>query len=188
MLQSKRGDSSWIQTYTGGLFWVLDPHPDDVRIEDIAHALAMKCRYGGHCKQFYSVAQHSYLLADQLAKSGITDNRVLLTGLLHDAAEAYTADIPRPVKQLIPEFKEVEVRVERVIAEKFNLIYPFPQGIKLFDTRMLETERRDLMEVPERPWSCSNVEPFEDEINAKDWDLAKMEFLKRFREFNGLGA
>lgn len=174
MLESKRGDSTWIQTYTGGLFWPLDPHADDVRIEDIAHALSMKCRFSGHCKQFYSVAQHSYLMVDHLESIGIMDKRVLLTALLHDAAEAYTADIPRPVKQLIPEFKEVEQRIERVIAEKFNLIYPFPQGIKDFDTKMLETERRDLMEVPERPWACLGVDPFADEINPRDWDLAKM--------------
>lgn len=60
-IRQRRGD--WMQTYTGRQFWPLDPLPEDVFIEDIAHALSMQCRYAGHVTRFYSVAEHSVLIA-----------------------------------------------------------------------------------------------------------------------------
>ena len=60
--QGRKGD--WILTYSGIEFWPLDPRPEDVRIEDIAHALSMQCRFAGHCDRFYSVAEHSIRVAD----------------------------------------------------------------------------------------------------------------------------
>lgn len=78
-----------IQTYTGRKFWPLDPRPEDVCIEDIAHALSLKCRFGGHCKRFYSVAQHGALVCNTLNVNGGRRSPVLLMqGLMHDAAEA----------------------------------------------------------------------------------------------------
>ncbi len=59
---------NWLATYTGRKWFLLDPHPDDVAIEDIAHGLSMVCRFGGHCRHFYSVAQHSLLVCGGIAE------------------------------------------------------------------------------------------------------------------------
>lgn len=84
--------SDWMQTYTGRVFWPLEPRPEDVDIVDIAHALANLCRYGGHSKVFYSVAHHSVLV------SQIVPPADALWGLMHDSAEAYVIDLIRPIK------------------------------------------------------------------------------------------
>jgi len=130
----------WHQTYTGKKFWPLDPHPDEICIEDIAHALSLLCRFGGHCKEFYSVAQHSVLGANELFweyKENNTDADYIsfaIHFLLHDATEAYLCDLPRPIK--------------RAITTKFNLDYPMPEIVNVTDSRMLLTEKRDLLTDP----------------------------------------
>ena len=82
----------WIETYTGRKFFPLNPRARDLCIEDIAHALAMTCRYNGHCSEFYSVAQHSCIVSD------LCEERWKMAGLMHDAAEAYLGDVVSPVK------------------------------------------------------------------------------------------
>jgi hypothetical protein len=109
-------NEGWIQTYTGKKFYLTDPTPDMVCLEDIAHALSMQCRFAGHTKQFYSVAQHSILVANL-----ITEDELKIYGLLHDASETYLVDIPKPLKQLIPKYKSLEIRAMKAIAAKFNL-------------------------------------------------------------------
>ena len=81
-------NGSWLQTYTGIQFWPLDPRPEEIDIQDIAHALSLLCRFNGHCQRFYSVAEHSVHVSTILAPE------FGLWGLLHDAAEAYLSDIP----------------------------------------------------------------------------------------------
>src|SRR4051794_15527189 len=88
----------WITTFSRRQFWPLDPHSDEIHIEDIAHSLSQQCRFGGHSRSFYSVAQHSCLV------SALCKANDALWGLLHDASEAYLGDIPRPLKSL-PEFE-----------------------------------------------------------------------------------
>src|SRR6266700_4788978 len=102
-----RGD--WIQTAMGRKFWPMDPRSGEVFIDDIAHALSMLCRFGGHCIRFYSVAEHSVLL------SRVAEPRFKLWALLHDASEAYLADVPRPVKPALVGYKDAEERVQRAI-------------------------------------------------------------------------
>jgi hypothetical protein len=87
----------YIVTYTGRRFHFLDPKIDEISIEDIAHALSNVCRFTGHTKRFYSVAEHSCLV------SALCDNR--LEGLLHDASEAYMSDLSSPLKMLVPDYK-----------------------------------------------------------------------------------
>src|SRR5262245_27549306 len=106
-IQMSQRIGDWMQTISGRKFWPLDPRPEEVCIEDIGHALSLVCRFGGHCHTFYSVAEHSVrvsLLAEDMAKSSAhwTDENIrmiALSGLLHDAAEAYIGDMVRPLKR-----------------------------------------------------------------------------------------
>lgn len=140
----RKGD--WMQTYTGLAFWPPDPRPDEIRLEDIAAAISKLCRYGGHCRRFYSVAEHSVLVASR------APDHLKLAALMHDAAEAYVVDVPRPLKPFIPGYKEIEERVEQAIAARFNLPWPLSDEIKQLDERIIEDERTQAMSEPPRFW------------------------------------
>ena len=101
-------------TYTGRQFFPLTPRQEDIDIEDIAHSLSRLCRFNGHCKSFYSVAEHSYRI------SYIVPPEFALWGLLHDAGEAYLSDLPRPIKHQIPEFIEIEERLLKDITKVYD--------------------------------------------------------------------
>lgn len=152
----------WIQTYTGRKFYPLDPRPDDVCLEDIAHALAMKCRYAGHCREFFSVAQHSVMVSKMLPPYAAK------WGLLHDAAEAYLPDICRPIKGafwiwpstvVVDTFTAYEDQLLKVIGQALGLPWPVPGCVAKADLVCLERERRQLMGPPPEEWDT-----------AKFWD------------------
>lgn len=132
------GNSS-IETYSGKFFEVMDPQVDQIELYDIAHALSMLCRFGGHCEAFYSVAEHSVLV------SLLVSPENALAALLHDASEAYLVDIPRPVKPFLENYKIMENAILEKIAEKFSLPYPFAEEIKLANNAQLKTEAKYLM-------------------------------------------
>lgn len=85
-----------IETYTGLMFDFVRPLPDQVCIEDVAHALANTCRFGGHIQRFYSVAQHALLVRDLVIEAGYPG--LSYAALHHDSAEAYIGDAPTPLK------------------------------------------------------------------------------------------
>lgn len=119
---------NWIETYTGKKFYPLNPHPEDVDIIDIAHSLSMQCRFNGHSRVFYSVAEHSIIVAKEL--SGYS-KLIQLYGLLHDAAEAYLCDLPRPLKNQIKDYRPFETQVQEVIWKAFNLPSPTESDRKI---------------------------------------------------------
>lgn len=133
---------TYIETYSGHFFPLLNPTEQDVRIKDIANALSKICRFTGHTSRFYSVAEHSWHCANVLMDQ---PREVQLAALLHDASEAYCADISSPLKQLLPNYKEIEDRIASVIFSKYNLKYPFDNLIKFADLTMLNTEAHYLM-------------------------------------------
>lgn len=161
-----------IQLASGRLFNPLDAKPDQIHLEDIAHALSLKCRFNGHSMRFYSVARHSILVARHCS-----DSR---WGLMHDAAEAYLADVPRPLKPHLRGFIEMENRLMVVIAERFNLGPP-PSDLNLVDLQALAAERRQLMR-PGPVWEdLEGVEPLAEIIppTLSHWD--EIEFIERAR-------
>ena len=87
----------YIQTVSGRRVNPLDPSPDDIDVHDIAVALSNQCRFGGHTRRYYSVAQHACIVSDQMLERG-ADAQDALWGLLHDASEAYLVDLPHPLK------------------------------------------------------------------------------------------
>lgn len=140
----RRGD--WMQTYTGRQFWPIDPRPEDLSIIDIAHALSLLCRYNGHCTKFYSVAEHSVLMA------GFASPENALCALLHDAAEAYLSDVPRPAKRFLANYKSFEHQINECVAHRFGLPYPWPQEVIELDNRILADEKEQIMAPAPADW------------------------------------
>lgn len=184
-LRSQETDSDdrggWIQTRTGRQFFPLNPKPEDVCLEDIAHPLAMQCRFTGHCKYHYSIAQHSVLVSLHC------DPQDALWGLLHDASEAYLVDVPRPLKR-IPEFAEVYLRAEKslmdVICAHFGLPTTMPGSVHFADGAALATEKRDLMAIPPAPWE-DLPPPWPEPIKEMSPEAARDLFYARFHELVG---
>ena len=157
---------SWIQTFTGLRVDPLAPDADALALADIAHALSLLCRFNGHCRVFYSVAEHSVRVARALPREHAP------WGLLHDASEAYLADIPRPLKRRLPDYEAAEERFMRVVATRFGLPWPMPAAVHEADTRLLATEARDLMGADPRAWGLA-VEPLSGAIAP--WSPAEAE-------------
>ena len=138
---------SWIETASGKQMWPLEPRPEDVCIEDIAHALSLLCRYNGHCRFFYSVGQHSINCAKHALRQEHS-YRVALLALLHDAAEAYVSDLARPIKPFVKGFGFIEYNLQQVIYEALKIKPPNPEEekvIKQIDGVLLVTEAPVLM-------------------------------------------
>lgn len=133
----------WMQTFTGRQFWPLDPRPDEIFIEDIAHALSMQCRYAGHCIEFYCTAQHSVLLAEAVCRAGGTLDEQRWA-LMHDAPEAYLVDVPRPVKPYLTGYRDFEDAIMAVICTRFGLSPVMPALVHEFDGRIIGDERANL--------------------------------------------
>lgn len=176
----------------GGYFDLENPTPEMVRIEDVAHALSMLCRWTGHCRFFFSVAQHSVLVAEALPPE------LALAGLLHDAAEAYVGDVSRPLAALLPDLRRVKERVEAAVAARFGVPHPMPPEVKAADVRLLRTEQRDLTSGSGDIWTgMEAVEPMPYRI-IPDWAAAyicvrpaqqprdaKRAFLQAFERYGG---
>ncbi|MBF0342510.1 MAG: phosphohydrolase [Magnetococcales bacterium] len=174
MVEKRAG--AWIQTYTGRQFWPMDARVEEIDILDIAHALSMLCRFNGHCRRFYSVAEHAVHVSRVVASPHAR------WGLLHDAAEAYLSDIPKPVKMELPAFHPWEERLLGVIGERFGLESRIPEAVKLADMRLLATEKAALMGPEPTPWP-GLPEPLPD-LRILCWspEVAREAFLKRFAE------
>ena len=173
----------WIQTYTGGNFYPLDPRSEDINIRDIAHSLSLLCRFNGHCTKFYSVAEHSVHVAAGVALA--TDSILEVRhALLHDSAEAYLSDVPRPTKGMMPGYKDLEKRVEDAIAVTFSLDTPLCTiAVKEIDFRMLSNEQTLCMAPPPLPWHLHPKGPVEG-ITIEFWapEEAEQRFLECYHQ------
>lgn len=167
--------AGWIQTYTGRQFWPLDPKPYDVAIEDIAHALAMQCRFGGHCLRFYSTAEHSVYVSHHCGDDA-------LAGLLHDGSEAYLLDMLAPIKQFMPDYKAAEKRCQAAVYQAFGLPEITPPRVKRADMRMLKTERMQIMAQTGDPWVIDSETPLDVRIVGWSPSVAEVAFIDRFRQ------
>lgn len=175
--------SPFIETYCGIAFHPLEPRPEDIRLEDIAHALAHQCRFSGHTRVFYSVAEHSVRVARLLREQG-WDKKTQRHGLLHDASEAYLVDIPAPLKRhpAFAGYVEAERRLMSVIGERYGLYEIEPIAVKEADQILLATEARDLMpNVPEH-WAALEFPSLLYPIGPWTSTEAAYQFLKFFGE------
>lgn len=172
-------DNCWILTYSGQKFNAINPHPDTVVIEDIAHALSHQCRFSGHSKRFYSVAEHSYLL------SLAVPPEYAMAALMHDASEAYLVDVPRPIKPFLTNYYDLEEGVMEAIKQKFDLRNDKEcwDAIKLADTRILTDEKYQVMcDAAANDVWVNELEPLNVRVHFWSPEMAKEMFIERFNE------
>lgn len=178
--EEKKGfEKPAIYTYSGRRIVIREFTPDDISIIDIAHSLSNICRFTGHPKEFYSVAQHSVLVADNVKT--LEEKR---TALLHDATEAYLNDLASPIKASIElgEYKRMEDIYHTVINERFNL-EPIGPTIKQADLEALFTEKRDVLLHPDADWGWGDeIKRWDETIIPLGPKQAKILFLRRFSE------
>jgi 5'-deoxynucleotidase YfbR-like HD superfamily hydrolase len=175
--------NGWIQTYTGRKFFPLAPRAEDVDVRDIAHALSLKCRFNGQCREFYSVAEHSMRVSRAIGPG------LALWGLMHDAAEAYLADIGGPIKRafhlhhggIIETFDAAEDRLLGVIANALGFAPIDYEQVREADFTLLATEARDLLGPPPEPWNLAQM-PLAEKILPLPPAQAEAAFLARFNE------
>jgi hypothetical protein len=166
----------YIETYTGRMVYPMRVTAADIDLADIAHSLSQMCRYTGHSRVFFSVAEHSVRVSRIVSLSDAA------WGLLHDATECYLVDIPSPLKRL-PEFapyRAIEARTMRAVCERFNLSPVQPSSVTDADGILLATEARDLMPM-KCEWALVYA-PLDTHIVPWDCATAEREFLARAAE------
>ena len=129
-----------IDTFSGLKFSFLTPEIGHISIIDIGKGLANKGHFGGQTEHFFSIAQHSLLVLNLMTLDFKNNYKMGMAALLHDASEAYTGDMVKPLKELLPEFKRIEDNITRVIFEKFSLPLEILKKIKPYDLKAQEIE------------------------------------------------
>ncbi|MBR3810865.1 MAG: hypothetical protein IKJ16_00855 [Agathobacter sp.] len=175
---------AYITTYSEKRINPLQPDPKLFDVRDFAHALSLTCRGNGHVKQFFSVGQHCISCAKEAAARGYSQ-RVVLACLLHDASEAYMSDVPRPLKEILPEYVRAEEKLINLIYTKFLgsplteeeqiLVKKVDDDLLYFDLREL-LGIQDLGEEPELKITLDyGLRPFEE---------VEQEYLKLFKQWS----
>jgi hypothetical protein len=172
----------YMHVASGGKYWPFDPRPEEIDIETIAHHLAMKVRYNGAVKDYYSVAEHSVYVSYEVPPEHT------LEGLLHDGSEAYNGDLIRPLKydaSFREPFQRVEKLNERALAQRFGLIYPFPASVKIADEMVTAAEFHQIViRNEDEEWDSGKLHDDSKianiSIQCLDWKKAKNLFLDRF--------
>ncbi|MCK8780775.1 hypothetical protein M0654_12345 [Rhizobium sp. NTR19] len=163
-----------IMLASGNWFDILDPWNSKFTIEDVAQGLSNICRFSGQCRSFYSVAEHSIHVCDLVEE-------FKLEALLHDAAEAFIGDITRPLKQLLPQYREIEANVEDAILHRFGLDSRSRSIVKAADLRVLAAEQAQLMPVGTDFWAVpSDVKPAAINIGFLRPEEVREIFLDKF--------
>ena len=173
----------FLQTVSGRWVNPFDPDPDQLDAGDIARALANQCRFGGHSRVFYSVAQHSVILSLLVEQRG-GDIEDVFAALMHDATEAYLGDMPHPLKHRSPlgaVFKQAEDHLAHAIRARFRIKPDVPE-IKRVDRALLASERRAFSAERWHWPELEGVEPLDIELTAWLPDQAAQTFAQRFTE------
>lgn len=177
------------EVYTGEMIDVFQLDESKIHIEDIAHSLAQKARYNGHAKYFYSVAQHCVLLAQWFHRVGNASVTEVLRVLLHDAAEAYLADLVAPIKchPLYRPIVELEREVGEKIYQRFRLPWGMPTAAQVADQRIKIDEARVLMRSEGKHWEVTRtLDPLGIDIIPWTWEEAEAQYLSLFAAADSL--
>jgi hypothetical protein len=169
----------WINTYSGKKFDYVKLYPEQFDITDIARALSFIPRYCGQTDKFCSVAEHSVNVCHLVKNS-----RAKFWGLMHDAAEAYFGDVPRPFKWLVPQIGEIELRIQKAIISRFDIPYDkeISEEVKRWDKVMLVTENKQLR-VNGVNWGCyKDIKPANFDLVCMTPPIAEKLFLNMFHD------
>ena len=185
MTETYQVEDGWIGLYGGGAIHFAEPRPGEIILEDIAHSLSQLCRYNGHTRRFYSVAEHACLMSDWvMGQEHLAHPLNGLTALHHDDAEYVMGDMARPLKVTMPQFKAAEAVLDEAIALKFGTEYPFPPWLKEIDSRIIRDEKLGVMQPTPLNWGVDGLEP----LGVGFWrvlgrfpSMAKRRYLRRHR-------
>lgn len=168
------------RTFTGKVFNALNPSSEMIDIRDIAKGLAYKPHFSGFSPKFFSIAEHSLAVEGMVALMDEKDYHARLAALLHDASEAYTGDMIKPIKNLLPAFVMIEKKIQSAIYSKYGIKYEnYGPDIKVSDNKVQE------IEVLAFYRKATGLTPFENMVVNKyirylTPDEALKEFLERF--------
>lgn len=175
--------SDYIRTFSGINFFPLSPKKEDIRIEDIAHALSLMVRANGHFPEFYSVAQHCIACCKESIACGYSD-RIVFACLLHDAAEAYMSDVTRPIKKHLELYKSAENTLLSMIYEAF-IGHPLSQSeqetVAMIDDAMLYHEFLHYTDV--KISACHYILKQSPEFRFIDFKQVEAQYLELFHSF-----
>ena len=164
-----------ITTRSGRQVNLLDPQYSQIDIGDIAHGLAYQCRFNGQTSRFYSIAQHSLMVAS------ILPDHLKLAGLLHDAAEAYVGDVVQPLKVLLPDYQSIENRFTQAIGLRFNVNLDHHPEVKPAGLIALATEKRDLLPRERCDWDIlKGIRPLDRLTLPMTPELSEESFIRTF--------
>lgn len=181
MIKGEMESMGAITTYTGHKFDPMNPQMETLDIRDIAHALSLTCRGNGHVKQFFSVGQHCIMCAREAMARGYS-KRVVLGCLLHDASEAYMSDVPRPFKEMLPEYVKLEEKLIDLIYMRFIGSTLSEEELRLVskvDDAVLYYDMLELFGVPWGEKSALEVEP---DYTIQPFEEVEQTYLKLFEE------
>lgn len=164
-------DVGYIRTFKDRKFYFEHPEDYEFDIEEIAHSLSNQCRWTGHCRKFYSIAEHSIHCA-RMSPVGFTKE-----AFLHDASEAYVVDLSRPLKQLVSDYKTIQKNIEAAVAKFYEFPYPMSLEVQDIDNRMLVTEWQQLFNETDISLGPYNNEPYSFILNCWLPEKAEKEFL-----------
>lgn len=171
----------YIETSSGKAFYPYNPAAEQIDINDIAHAISQLCRFGGHSKQFYSVAQHSILVSKYLRDNGESPV-IQLYGLLHDATEGYMVDLPTPIKQLLPDYRAAEDRLHDIIWEALGLQKPTEEEWKVVKNADIQFQNYEAtILLPVASWADKTVK-LDYELKEELISDVKAEFLSLYHQ------
>lgn len=169
----KQDDKDWMLTFTKRKVHPLDFKPEDVDLEDMANSLAKQCRYNGHIKGFYSVAEHADIMRRALRRDGYP-LIIQKLGLLHDGSETWTGDVIRPLKNALRskgfDIKPYELQIEEAMSAHFGLPWPWPDVIHDYDKRIVRDEKDQLKPDDTDDWSSFDIPKVGLGIEIEGWE------------------
>lgn len=162
---------------SGLLININNPTVDMICIDDVASALSKICRFGGHSNDFYSVAQHSVIVAK------LAPGYLCREALLHDATEAYLGDVIKPLKNILgAAYEDIEARFMDIICKKFDLSPLRLLEVKQYDKQALSLEHEYFIKGDVVTWfdTMNDIN-----LNPGTWDhsTAKTNFWAFYKLF-----